>query len=88
MSLGDPRVVLAGAGAVRVEPGVELESARVSLTDREGQRVVEGLRGLADRPRQVARPGLELRGVEGVAGRADLKHDRVQPDGLRAIEER
>ncbi len=80
----EPRVE---AGAVRVEPGVQLEPAPVGLVDPEAERVVVGFGPISLRAGEVRRPGLEARLVEGVGGGADLEDDRVEPDPGGGVED-
>ena len=65
-------------GAERVEPGVELEPARVRLGDGELERVVGRARRAPFLARQELGPRLEVRRVERVRGGADLEHDGVE----------
>jgi hypothetical protein len=74
------------AGAVGVDPDVQLEAAPVRLLDPDGERVV-ARRATLDAG-EVFRPGFEGGGVECVGGGADLEDDGIEAHGLRAIEER
>jgi hypothetical protein len=65
---------------------MELQSARVRLVDRVGERIVRGLRSHARGTGEKRRPGREARGIHRVSRNAYVENHRVQSDGLRAIE--
>ncbi len=75
-------------GAVRVDPRVELEPARVRLVNGELERVVPRIRRASLAAGQVLGPRLLGRKVEGVGGGADLEHDSVEAQRLGPVEER
>ena len=71
----------------RIDPGVELDAAPVRLVDPIVQRV-EARTACIDAltPSQIDRPRLDARHVDGVAGRAHLKEDGVEPHALHIVE--
>ena len=74
-------------GPVRVEPGVQFQAARMRLRHPEGQRVIHGQWRLALLSGQVFRPRLQLRRVNRVGAGPHLQHNRVQIQGLGAVED-
>ncbi len=73
--------------AKRIEPGVQLQSAPVGLRHGEGQRIVEGRGSRAHRAGEILGPRFEVRRVQGVARRAHLQNDRVEPEPGGVIED-
>ena len=74
------------AGAVGIEPRVQLKAPTVRGGDPLAQRIVERLGRAALFPGEKLRPRLERRRIDRIGGRAHLKHDRVEAQGLRAVE--
>ncbi len=74
-----------GTGAVGVDPGVDFQAAGFRLCNKVGEGVVAGIGAL--RSREVAAPGFEARGVEGIALRPDLEHHGVEAGGFRGVEQ-
>jgi len=68
-------------GGVDVQPGMHLQPGSVSARDHLGQRVPAGIdaQRRAQGASEARRPGLQPRGVEGVARGAHLKKDGVEP---------
>ncbi len=73
-------------GAEGVEPSVDSDAAFFSFRDEKREGVVAG--GGALGACQVAAPGLERRGVEGAAFRADLDEEVVDACAAGGFEER
>ena len=65
-------------GPVGIEPGVQLEAARVGRLDPELERVVERFRRFALFAGEVVRPRFQRAGVEGVCLRPHLEDDGVE----------
>src|SRR2546423_7021956 len=66
------------AGAIRVEPCMELYAPKVRLVYCELQWIVMRIRGFAHFPRQVLRPWFEFGFVERVTSGAHLQDDRSE----------
>src|SRR5690606_39411240 len=64
--------------AVRIEPRMQLEAARMRLANRELERIVPGVRRTALLTGQVRRPRLQLRRVQRIRSRTHVQHDGVQ----------
>ena len=73
--------------SVRVKPGVQLQSSLMRFIDRKGQGIIKRLRRFAHRAAEILRPRLNLRSVERIAHRPNLKHDRVQLQLSRLVED-
>ena len=74
--------------AVRIEPCMQLDAARMCLAHHEGQRIPRRQRCAALRAGEVDRPGLDRRRIHGVGRWSHLKDHRVHAQRLRAIEHR
>ena len=74
------------ARAIRVEPGVQFEPARMGLGDPARQRVPAGIGALG--ASQVLGPRFQRRGVDRVGARPHLQDHGVEADGLRLVEQR
>ena len=68
--------------AKRIEPGVQLEAARVRLLNCECERIVVR-RFVAEEDG----PGFDRGGVERIGHRPDLKKNRIEMDRRRAFED-
>ena len=75
------------ARPVGVEPGMQLQAARVRLGDPECQRIVHRLRRDALRARQIFAPRLEPGRVDRVGAGTHLQHHRVQVQAFGAFED-
>lgn len=73
--------------AERIEPGVQLQPARVGRGDRERQRVVRIPRRLSRCAGEVLRPWSVVCRIDRIGRGAHLQEDRVQSQRLRAIED-
>src|SRR5690349_16208813 len=66
---------------------MELDPAPMRFFDPHLQWIVEGLWRLALLSRQILGPRLQLRGIESVGARANLEHEGVEVQLLRAIDD-
>ena len=76
------------ARAIRVEPRVKLQPARMRTLDRERERVPEGLRRDALRAAQHLGPRLERGRIERVGGGPHLEDHRVRVQRREGVEKR
>ena len=65
-------------GTVGIEPSVEFDTAFVGFFDSEAKGVPSGTRGRAHFAGEEGRPGFELRGIHGIAGRANLEDEGIE----------
>ena len=75
-------------GAKWVEPGMQFQTTFVGLFHRESQWIIERSRGFAHGSREVLRPRLQTRRVEGITGRPNLKDHGVKFELGGAIQQR
>ena len=65
-------------GAVGIEPSVEFDAAFVSFFDGESEGVPSWIWGGSHFAGEEGRPGFELGGVHGIAGRSDLEDEGIE----------
>ena len=70
-------------GPVGVKPTVKLNAPRMRFFDRKLQRVPHRVWRSALLTGEVFAPRFQFRGIEGVAVRPDLEHERVQMKCMR-----
>ena len=73
--------------AIRIEPRMQLEIARMRFRDRERERIPERHRRAPLCPRKILRPRFDFRRVQRVGRRTNLKQHRVELERGRAVEE-
>ena len=76
------------AGAIRIDPRVQLEPALVRLGDREGERIVVRLRRAPHLPGEHLGPRLDVGAIQRVGGGPHLQDDGVHAELHALVEDR
>jgi hypothetical protein len=74
-------------GAIRIKPGVQLDSAGMGFAHRKSQWIIIWRRGPAHLSGQIFRPRFERRRVKSVAGGANLQENGVQMQSFRLFQQ-
>ncbi|MEN9509377.1 MAG: hypothetical protein RLZZ621_1940, partial [Gemmatimonadota bacterium] len=75
-------------GPIRIEPGVQFETARMRLTDGEGEWIVVRLRRASLDAGEIRRPRLQLRRIQRIGSGAYLQQDGIEPQLDGPVEDR
>src|SRR5687767_6497359 len=73
--------------AVRIEPRMQLQTARMRFAHGKSERIVKRLGCTALLTREILRPWLERRLVERVASRTDMQNESIETELARSIEQ-